>query len=1166
MSNPALAALSLVNPSTGHAVVDPFARGRRAISQAQWKLRFIALAAIASFIGMLLSARPLRADEDDPNKSKDTTFETPKTEMMQMQPAPGFKVELFAAEPMVRNPSAFTIDEKGRFYVCEANRRRNAVLDIRKNLSMQEEDLACRTVEDRIAMIKRHFPGKKMDVFTAVADRVRIIEDRDGDGKADHDAIFADNFNAIPDGVMAGIISRNGTFWVTEIPNLWMLKDTTGSGKADFRQSLAYGFGIRFNYGGHDMHGLRFGPDGKLYFSIADRAAHVEKDGKTIIDNPDTGAVYRCDPDGSNLELFHTGLRNPQELAFDEFGNLFTCDNNSDAGDISRWVYCVEGGDSGWRVTYQWHTYPVSRGPWMTEKPWMVNPPVPCAYRLPPIATPAISGPSGLTYNGGPGLPEAFANHFLLVDFRGGAAGGSGVYALKNKPAGASFELTDFRPLVTNVLPSDVEIGYAGGAYVLDWVEGWDPKGQGRIYHVFEPESAKNPLVAETKKLMGDGMQKRQPAELGKLLAHADMRVRQAAQFELADREQASIPTFIAATQQKESQLARLHGIWGLGQIARKSPDAVDPILPLLADGDDEIRTQAAKTLEELRAPAAHDGFVKLLSDKSPRARFYAALGIGKLGQKADVPKIFDLLRENADADAYLRHAGVIALTWLNDPAALIAVGATPASPALATPASPSASATPALAEPSAAVRMGALLALRRLHAPQIGQFLTDPDPNVILETARAINDEPIEAARPALAAALNRPGMGEHVLIRAVNANSRLGTPEAAKALADYASHSTGLDSLRAESLRVLSEWDQPLGRDRVTGQILPPGKRQPGLGKTTLAAILPAILENGSEAVRVAALTAGTTAGIESRSLYDIVSDKKQSPGFRAAAIGAMAAAKDGKLYEAVKLGLADSNEQVRISAIHFQPKQADGVKPLKKFLDSGSPREQQAVLQALADNSVKTADEMLISAFDRLEKGTLPPEAQLDLLTTAEGRKKGSAKDRSKKYEDTRAKAAGADVLATHTECLAGGNASRGEWIFRERQDVSCLRCHSIKGQGGNAGPDLAGVVTRAGTDYKNPRQYILESILLPNKKIAPGFETVTLRTDDGDVLSGTLKVEDDKTVSIDIPNQGIQKVEKSHIKKRQGGLSAMPEDISKPLSKQDLRDLVEFLAGQ
>ena len=118
------------------------------------------------------------------------------------------------------------------------------------------------------------------------------------------------------------------------------------------------------------------GPDGKLYFTIGDRGANVTEtaDGSHV-ENLDTGAVFRCDPDGSHLEIFATGLRNPQQLRFDDFGNLFTGDNNPDYGDPARWVYVVEGGDSGWRdrlpVTPTPHG--ATAGPWMGEQLWQTE-------------------------------------------------------------------------------------------------------------------------------------------------------------------------------------------------------------------------------------------------------------------------------------------------------------------------------------------------------------------------------------------------------------------------------------------------------------------------------------------------------------------------------------------------------------------------------------------------------------------------------------------------------------------------------------------------------------------------------------------------------------------------------------------------------------------------
>src|SRR5262249_19432276 len=111
--------------------------------------------------------------------------------------------------------------------------------------------------------------------------------------------------------------------------------------------------------------------------------------------------------DGSELEVYAVGLRNPQELAFDDYGRLFTGDNNSDGGDQARWVYLVEGGDSGWRIGYQFGTSMGPRGPFMAEDIWKPQWEGQPAYILPPI-TNIAAGPSGLAYYPGLGLPERY--------------------------------------------------------------------------------------------------------------------------------------------------------------------------------------------------------------------------------------------------------------------------------------------------------------------------------------------------------------------------------------------------------------------------------------------------------------------------------------------------------------------------------------------------------------------------------------------------------------------------------------------------------------------------------------------------------------------------------------------------------------------------------------
>ena len=268
-------------------------------------------------------------------------------------------------------------------------------------------------------MMHKFYPdaAKFEEKFAKYEDRIRRLEDTTGSGFANHATVFADGFHDPLDGTGAGLIARGNELWLACIPNLWHFRDTKDTGTADVKEKLLTGFGIKFALRGHDMHGLRFGPDGKLYFSIGDRALHVKtKEGKDIA-QLDSGSIMRCNPDGTDFEIFTTGVRNPQELAFNERGDLFTCDNNSDAGDKCRFTYLVEGGDCGWRMAFQ---YLPDRGPWMREKAWDEKLAPSFRYIVPCIAN-IGNGPSGITYNPGTGLSPKYYGKFYLSDFRGGA-------------------------------------------------------------------------------------------------------------------------------------------------------------------------------------------------------------------------------------------------------------------------------------------------------------------------------------------------------------------------------------------------------------------------------------------------------------------------------------------------------------------------------------------------------------------------------------------------------------------------------------------------------------------------------------------------------------------------------------------------------------------------
>ena len=308
----------------------------------------------------------------------------------------GLKASLWAAEPMLANPVAIDFDEKGRLFVSETYRYRTSVLDIRDYMDMLELDLAARTIEDRAALHRKVF-GEQAKDFAIESEIVRLVEDTNHDGVADKSSIYADGFNSELDGIASGVLARHGKVWFTNIPSLWLLEGDAGNVK---KTELLRGFGVRYNFTGHDFHGLALGHDGKIYFSIGDRGMHVQnKEGK-LIAYPDEGAVFRSNPDGTELELVHRGLRNPQELVFDEHGNLFTGDNDSDQADMERLVYLVEGGDSGWRIGYQHNPH----GP---RRPVAARGTVEAELRGPP----GLSTAAGVQHRGRPVGPHLLPGH-----------------------------------------------------------------------------------------------------------------------------------------------------------------------------------------------------------------------------------------------------------------------------------------------------------------------------------------------------------------------------------------------------------------------------------------------------------------------------------------------------------------------------------------------------------------------------------------------------------------------------------------------------------------------------------------------------------------------------------------------------------------------------------
>lgn len=1058
---------------------------------------------------------------------------------------PGFRATVFASEPMLANPVAFCLDERGRVFVSETHRFNTSVLDIRRYMAMLDADLACRTVEDRLKMTEKFFGAAAMELGRET-EVLRFLEDRDGDGRADFSSAYAEGFNSQLDGIASGVLAHRGKVWFANIPAIYELDGMDASGQAKSRRVFSYGYGVRFSYTGHDLHGLILGPDGKLYFSFGDRGAHVKtKEGGTLA-FPDEGAVFRCNQDGTGLEVVHRGLRNPQELAFDEFGNLFTGDNDFDHGDHERWVYVVEGGDSGWRVGYQHPPLGYDNVPWMLEKLWVPHFDGQAAYIVPPIAN-IDDGPSGLVYYPGTGLPSKYDGHFFLCQFKG-AVTRSGIRSFSVKPSGASFELVDSEQFLWNVEATDVDFGPDSHLYLSDWGEGWERNRKGRIYRVAETNSIQLPVVAQTKKLLAEGFEKTPQSELLACLAHPNMRVRLEAQYTLADRGQKSVADLAQLTASSSAApVARRHGIWALGQIGRRDREALQTLLPLLKDPDAEIRAQAARVLGDEHAADAFAGLVGLLKDSSLRVRFFAAQSLGKLKRGEAVEPLFALLRENNDADVYLRHAGAVALSRCASLSQLVA----------------------AAKDGSAAVRRSALLALRKLERPEIAEFLNDSDESLIVEAARAINDVPINDAMPKLAALISGAGAFSKqpeaqyraLQLRVVNANSRVGSPESARALAAYAAREGVPAAAAAEALSALGLWSEPGTRDRVVGVYRPfAGQRDRAVAVQALTGVVGKILSaRVADEVKLAAVEAIERLELAeaAKPLRQLFAAQENSESVRLAALKVLGQMNLDGLADAVKIAQSDESQLIRKEgnrlAAKLNPETA--VVQIRSILETGSIPEKQGAITSLATLASADAVSVLSGLMDKLIAEELPRELDLELLEAVAKQNAPELNEKLKKYEINNS-----GPMGKFQQSLYGGNADLGKQIFFERPEASCVRCHKINDEGGDVGPPLSG------TPVKRTREYLLEGIVLPNAEIAAGFETILVVMKNGQSFAGINKEKEETETELVLnsPEDGITRIAKKDIQSRDRGSSGMPEGMGELLSKRDLRDLLEFIA--
>jgi putative membrane-bound dehydrogenase-like protein len=1004
---------------------------------------------------------------------------TPEKSLAAFQVSPGLEIKLWASEPLFSNPTCIDVDHLGRVWVCESVNYRDKL--------------------------------KNRPLRRAAGDRILILDDSKGAGKADRATVFYQAPEILAPLGIAVLKHPAGpgyTVFVCQSPDILVFEDKDGDGKADGPpRKLLSGFrGIDHDHG---VHGILIGPDNKLYFSVGDQgvAGLVDKYGKSWTSN-DTdcraGTIWRCDQDGKNLKLVAHNFRNEYEPCVDSFGSIFVSDNDDDGNQQTRICDVMPGGNYGYHPRGPGQTH------WHEEEPGVV----------PMMLRTYFGSPTGMCFYEGSLLPAKYQGQLLHTD-----AGPRHVRCYHLEPQGASYA-AQREDMVTTTdpwfRPSDVCVAPDGSLFVSDWYDpgvgghGMGDITRGRIYRIAPPGNNYHVPPVDLTSTQGFLAALGSPALSVRALALAEgaTSTKRQAWHNVAEK--------LAPTLR-----ARVYWQWFASSTLRQ---------PMAEAAN--VKTADLKLLSQ---DLDREVVKRCLEDNDYRFRL---LGIR-------------LLRDyfpNLDVTQYARCSKTF--DPVQDPSPLVCreflVSLRNVAPEKA---------------------RGLIFALARkydgkdrfyLEAIGIAVGKDKQRRDVIL--ANFEREFPgwdsqianlVWELRPAQMMAKVRSRLKD-------GGNSPKETEQLVSVMAGEADVSGGM-----ALISVLLKEKQPEVQQHIL-KVLDvglAGKWRSLQNKSELDDAISTLLEQPDKRSVGFQLIASAHRNKDVARIGQLLQDSSTPDDARKHGIQALATMPGAQTVQVLEQLLAKSTPADRNEVLLALGKQAENqprrnnpnpaLTSLNKIvLDAGRPTE----LRVEAANALSGGRPGSLWLLDNLSNKKLTPEVQKEVVRLL----------RNSPYQDIRGRVL---ALASPAPKLdpknapsirsllnARGDSKRGAELLAAsaKSDLQCLKCHTVNEKGGQIGPDLSAIGKKAS------RENLLESILLPSKAIADQYVSWVIETRAGLILTGLIAEETTDHVLLRDANGKDTRIDKKEIASRaKSPTSLMPADLIGAMTSTELVDLVEYM---